>query len=410
MRMPKFKSFCIVAIVFLTFVLWKVQAQSQRQLQLEEQRRELQKEIRQITLLLFAGKKEQKSAVTAVEDLNYKISVRKNLIRITNQQANLLIREINRNQEEITKKRDKLKLLKDDYAAMIVKSYKNRSRENKLLFLLSSSNFQQAYRRLQYIKQYADYQKAQAALIKEETKQLQLLNKILLVQKKEKQKLVEENKAAKSILDKERSAQQALIASIQQNLSKFSKQIKTKQKQSESLDRQIRKLIQEAIAASNKKAGKSTNLATFSLTPEQKILAANFTANKGKLPWPVQSGIVKLRFGTNPSPIDPSIKIKSNGVRIATNKGEPVRAVFEGTVQGIMTPKNGNNTIMIRHGNYITVYKNLSKFYVNKGDKVTTKQTIGEVITNKASGESILSFGIYKDSAVQNPSLWIYKL
>ena len=408
--MPKFKSFCIVAIVSLTLGLWKVQAQSQRQLQLEEQRRELQKEIRQITLLLFAGKKEQKSAVTAVEDLNYKISVRKNLIRITNQQANLLVREINRNQEEISKKRDKLKLLKDDYAAMIVKSYKNRSRENKLLFLLSSSNFQQAYRRLQYIKQYADYQKAQAALIKEETKQLQLLNKTLLVQKKEKQKLVEENKAAKSILDKERSAQQALIASIQQNLSKFSKQIKTKQKQSESLDRQIRKLIQEAIAASNKMAGKPTKLAIFSLTPEQKILAANFTANKGKLPWPVQSGIVKLRFGTNPSPIDPSIKIKSNGVRIATNKGEPVRAVFEGTVQGIMTPKNGNNTIMIRHGNYITVYKNLSKFYVNKGDKVTTKQTIGEVITNKASGESILSFGIYKDSAVQNPSLWIYKL
>ena len=408
--MPKFKSFCIVAIVSLTLGLWKVQAQSQRQLQLEEQRRELQKEIRQITLLLFAGKKEQKSAVTAVEDLNYKISVRKNLIRITNQQANLLSREINRNQEEISKKRDKLKLLKDDYAAMIVKSYKNRSRENKLLFLLSSSNFQQAYRRLQYIKQYADYQKAQAALIKEETKQLQLLNKTLLVQKKEKQKLVEENKAAKSILDKERSAQQALIASIQQNLSKFSKQIKTKQKQSESLDRQIRKLIQEAIAASNKMAGKPTKLAIFSLTPEQKILAANFTANKGKLPWPVQSGIVKLRFGTNPSPIDPSIKIKSNGVRIATNKGEPVRAVFEGTVQGIMTPKNGNNTIMIRHGNYITVYKNLSKFYVNKGDKVITKQTIGEVITNKASGESILSFGIYKDSAVQNPSLWIYKL
>ena len=348
--------------------------------------------------------------VSAVEDLNYKISVRKNLIRITKQQANLLSREINRNQEEISKKRDKLKLLKDDYAAMIVKSYKNRSRENKLLFLLSSSNFQQAYRRLQYIKQYADYQKAQAALIKEETKQLQLLNKTLLVQKKEKQKLVEENKAAKLILDKELEDQQFYIESIQKNLAKFSTQIKAKQKASEKLDKEIRKLIREAIAASNKKAGKSAKSRTFSMTPEQKILAANFTANKGKLPWPVQSGIVKLRFGTNPSPIDPSIKIKSNGVRIATNKGEPVRAVFEGTVQGIMTPKNGNNTIMIRHGNYITVYKNLSKFYVNKGDKVTTKQTIGEVITNKASGESILSFGIYKDSAVQNPSLWIYKL
>jgi murein DD-endopeptidase MepM/ murein hydrolase activator NlpD len=117
-----------------------------------------------------------------------------------------------------------------------------------------------------------------------------------------------------------------------------------------------------------------------------------------------------MRYGTNPSPIDPTIKIQSNGVRIATNKGEQVRAVFEGTVQGIMTPKNGNNAIMIRHGNYITVYKNLSKFYVNKGDKVSTKQVIGEVITNKSSGDSILSFGIYKDSSIQNPSHWIYRL
>jgi septal ring factor EnvC (AmiA/AmiB activator) len=293
---------------------------------------------------------------------------------------------------------------------MIVKSYKNRARDNKLMFLLSSSSFQQAYRRLQYIKQYADYQRQQAEIIKVETKQLQLLNQDLLVQKKDKQKLVGENKAAKLILDKELKDQQAFIESIQKNLAKFSAQIKDKQKASEKLDKEIRKLIREAIAASNKKAGKSVKSRTFSMTPEQKVLAANFTANKGKLPWPVASGVVKMRFGTNPSPIDPSIKIKSNGVRIATNKGEPIRAVFDGVVQGIMTPKNGNNTIMIRHGNYITVYKNLSKFYVSKGDIVTTKQVLGEVITNKASGESILSFGIYKDSAIQNPSIWVYKL
>ena len=153
--------------------------------------------------------------------------------------------------------------------------------------------------------------------------------------------------------------------------------VKLYQKESQKLNEEIRKLIQEAIAASNRKAGKSENLAVFSLTPEQKALAKNFTSNKGKLPWPVANGIVKLRFGTNPSPIDPSIKIRSNGVRIATNKGEPIRSVFEGTVQGVMTPKNGNNTIMIRHANYITVYKHLSKFYVSKEDTVTTKQIIG---------------------------------
>ena len=406
----KLKYFYFILFIFLAIGSSNANAQSQRQQELEEKRRELQQEIREITKLLFAGKKEKKSVVSAVEDLNYKISVRKNLIRITNQQANLLTREINANQYEISNRRVKLKALKEAYADMIVKSYKNRARDNKLMFLLSSSSFQQAYRRLQYIKQYADYQRQQAEIIKVETKQLQLLNQDLLVQKKDKQKLVGENKAAKLILDKELKDQQAFIESIQKNLAKFSAQIKDKQKASEKLDKEIKKLIREAIAASNKKAGKSVKSRTFSMTPEQKVLAANFTANKGKLPWPVASGVVKMRFGTNPSPIDPSIKIKSNGVRIATNKGEPVRAVFDGVVQGIMTPKNGNNTIMIRHGNYITVYKNLSKFYVSKGDKVTTKQILGEVITNKASGESILSFGIYKDSAIQNPSIWVYKL
>lgn len=406
----KLKYFSFILFIFLAIGSSNANAQSQHQQELEEKRRELQQEIREITKLLFAGKKEKKSVVSAVEDLNYKISVRKNLIRITNQQANLLTREINANQDEISTRRVKLKALKEAYADMIVKSYKNRARDNKLMFLLSSSSFQQAYRRLQYIKQYADYQRQQAEIIKFETKQLQLLNQDLLVQKKDKQKLVGENKAAKLILDKELKDQQAFIESIQKNLEKFSAQIKDKQKASEKLDKEIRKLIREAIAASNKKAGKSVKSRTFSMTPEQKVLAANFTANKGKLPWPVASGVVKMRFGTNPSPIDPSIKIKSNGVRIATNKGEPVRAVFDGVVQGVMTPKNGNNTIMIRHGNYITVYKNLSKFYVSKGDKVTTKQVLGEVITNKASGESILSFGIYKDSAIQNPSIWVYKL
>lgn len=406
----KLKYLSFILFIFLALGSWSVNAQNQLQQELEGRRRELQKEIKQITALLFASKKERKSIINTVDDLSYKISVRKNLIRITNQQANLLTREINFNEKKILDKQNKLKILKQDYAAMILRSYKSRDRKNKLMFLLSSSNFQQAFRRLQYIKQYANYQKNQANLIKEETKKLQLLNQDLVSKKEEKKKIINENRFAKEALDEERNTQKVLIASIQKDLSTFSFKIKTKQKEAQKLNEEIRKLIQEAIAASNRKAGKSENLAVFSLTPEQKALAKNFTSNKGKLPWPVANGIVKLRFGTNPSPIDPSIKIRSNGVRIATNKGEPIRSVFEGTVQGIMTPKNGNNTIMIRHGNYITVYKNLSKFYVSKGDKVTTKQIIGEVITNKATGESILSFGIYKDSSIQNPSSWIYKL
>lgn len=385
-------------------------SQSKKQQELEERRRELQREIQQIGSLLFEGKKEQKSVVSVVEDLNFKIQVRTNLISITNQQTNLLTREINSNQTKISKLRLKLKALKADYAKMIVKSYKSRSDQSKLMFLLSSTTFQQAYKRLQYIKQYADYQKRQAELIKTETTKMQQLNIELVTQKKNKQALIDANKKAKSVLDTERAQQESLIKEIKNNLTQFTAQIKAKQRESNKIDKEIRKIIQAAIAASNKKAGKSTTRKVFSLTPEQKVLAANFTSNKGKLPWPVTNGVVKLRYGNNPSPIDPSLTIKSNGVRIATSKGGQVRAVFDGVVQGIMTPKNGNNTIMIRHGNYITIYKNLSKFYVNKGDTVTTKQAIGEVITNKASGESILSFGIYKDSSTEDPSKWIYRL
>tara|TARA_R110002073_G_scaffold56835_12_gene144508 strand:- start:240 stop:839 length:600 start_codon:yes stop_codon:yes gene_type:complete len=197
------------------------------------------------------------------------------------------------------------------------------------------------------------------------------------------------------------------MASVSKNISKYRTQIRTNQKEVDKIDKEIEKIIRAAITASNKKAGKSSTSKTFSLTPEEKVLASNFVANKGKLPWPVNEGFIKVPFGTKPSPIDRTVKIKSNGVRIETNKGEKVRAVFKGTVLNIMTPKNGNNTILIKHGNYLTIYKNLSKIYIKKGDEVATKQEIGEVRTNKASGEAILSFGVWKGLEKQNPAYWI---
>lgn len=387
-----------------------IHAQSNKQQELENRRQELQREIQQINMLLFQGKKEQKSILSRVEDLDYKVIVRQNLIRITNQQVNLLTREINNNQKNITNLRDKLKLLKEEYAAMVVKSYKSKSEQSKVMFLLSSINFQQAYKRLQYIKQYANYQKKQGEEIKVKTLVLQELNKDLLKQKKNKQKLIDENRFAKNELEKELKQHESLMISIKKNLNKYTSQIRTKQRETDKIDKEIEKIISAAMANSNKKAGKSTFSKTFALTAEEEILAANFISNKGKLPWPVEKGVVKLRYGNQRSPIDRTIPIKSNGVRIATNKGEKVRAVFEGKVLRIITPKNGNNTVLIQHGNYITIYKNLTKIYVENGDKVKTKQFIGEVLTNRASGETILSFNIYKDGKFQNPAHWIYKM
>lgn len=400
-----------IFVFFILFVCGALaQAQSKKQQQLEEQRREIMGQINQFERLMSQGKKEQKSILSNLDNINYKISTRQNLIRITNQQANNLTREINNNQKEITNLRNRLQVLKDEYAAMLVKSYKSRSEESKIMFLLSSSNFQQAYKRLQYIKQYANYQKKQGEEIKQQTLKLQELNKSLQEQKQEKQTLIEANRAAKRELDKELKQYEELMASVSKNIKLHRSQIIAKQREVDKIDREIEKIISAAMAASNKKAGKSSTSKTFALTPEEKTLAANFTSNKGKLPWPVNEGLVNLRYGIQRSPIDRTLPIKSNGVRILTNKGEKVRAVFNGVVSEIMTQKNGNNIVMIKHGNYFTIYKNLSKIYVKRGDRVITKQDIGEVRTNKASGEAILSFVIYKDTNTQDPSHWIYKM
>ncbi|MFD2916983.1 murein hydrolase activator EnvC family protein [Psychroserpens luteus] len=401
----------ITYILFLFLLLnsFTSEAQSAKQKALEAKRVQIQKQLNILNSLYSKDKKEEKGVLSLVEDLNLKVNTRRNLIKITNDQANLLTREINTNQNEISSLRDQLTALKKDYSEMIVKSYKNKSEQSRVMFLLSSDDFKQAYKRLQYIKQYADYQKEQGDLIKGKTTKLQELNTDLLRQKGDKDKLIVENRAAKKELEKELKEQDQLMASIRQNLSSYSSKIKKKQQEISAIDKEIDRLVREAIAASNKKAGKSKSSKGFALTPEEKLVAKNFIGNKGKLPWPVEKGVVKVRFGTQPSPIDPSVKINSNGVRIATERNAKVRAVFGGEVLAVAGQKNSNPTVLIRHGNYITAYRNLSKVYVRKGDKISAKQEIGEVFTNNA-GETMLGFGVFKDSKPENPAGWIYKM
>jgi septal ring factor EnvC (AmiA/AmiB activator) len=409
--MMRNKSTFIIVVLCLFLSIPIANSQSAKQKELEAKRQKYQNELKQINALLFSDKKKEKSLVSLVEDLSYKVSVRQNLIKVTNDQANLLTREINANQNEITSLREQLKELKASYAAMVVKSYKSKSEQSRVMFLLSSDNFKQAYKRLQYIKQYANYQKEQGELIKAKTLKLQELNTDLLRQKKDKDKLVQENRQVKKQLEIELKEQEELMVSIRKNLSTYASQAKKTQQEINRIDNEIDRLIREAIAASNKKAGKtSTSTSKFVLTPEAKALAINFESNKGKLPWPVDKGVVKVKYGTQPSPIDRTVTINSQGVKIATEKNTKVRAVFDGEVSQILVIPNANPVVMIRHGNYITVYKNMSKIYVKKGDKVTTKQEIGEVFTNPTTGETMLGFGVYKDSKTQNPAVWVYKM
>ena len=394
---------------FLIISVATSQSTSARQKALEEQKKRLQQEIKQINTILFSNIRKEKSVVSKVEDLDLKISVRSQIVKVNNQQANLLTRQINVNQRDITNLRSELKNLKKDYANMIVKSYKSKSSQNRLMFLFSSADFLQAYKRIQYMKQYANFRKNQGEEISEKTQTIQNLNKTLLDQKIIKEALVAENKIVQNTLMKERKFQQNLIRSIKSKSRFLTSEIKQKQRQSAAIDREIERLIREAIAASNKLAGKASKN-VFALTPEAKLLAKNFVANKGKLPWPVEKGVVTQRFGTQPHPLVKTTMIKSNGVTIATNPKSKARAVFDGEVMAILSFKGSNPAVLIKHGNFITTYKNIAKVYVRKGEKVKSKQSIGEIFTHPQSGKTTLQFSVFNELKPQNPKNWIYKL
>lgn len=406
--MYRIRKLCM-AFFILFVTLGLAQKNSARQKTLEKQKKLLQAEIKQINTLLFNNSNREKSILSQVEDLNVKISVRTELVKVNNQQANLLTQQINVNQRDITNLRKELEELKKDYAEMIQKSYKSKSSQNRLMFLFSSEDFLQAYKRIQYMKQYTNFRKKQGEVITEKTKTLQSLNKALFEQKAQKEALVMENRKAQKELQQERRSQQRLIRGLKSKSRSLAIEIKQKQRKAAEIDKVIERLIREAIAASNKASGKSVKN-IFALTPESKLLAANFVANKGKLPWPVEKGIVIQRYGTQPHPVVKTTMIKSNGVTIATTPKSEARAVFEGEVMTILSFKGSNPTILIKHGNYITTYKNMGKVYVKKGDKVKAKQPIGQIFTHPQTGKTTLQFSVFNALKPQNPKSWIYRM
>ena len=394
---------------FLILTIGVAQTNNARQKALETQKKRLQQEIKQINTLLFNNNRKEKTVVSQVEDLDLKISVRNQLVKVNNQQANLLTRQINVNQRDISQLRAELESLKQDYADMVRKSYKSKSSQNRLMFLFSSAAFLQAYKRIQYMKQYANFRKKQGEEIAQKTQTIQELNKTLLDQKRQKEALAAENRKIQETLVGERKAQQRLVRSLKNKSRSLSSEIRQKQRKAAAIDREIERLIKEAIAASNKAAGKTSKNA-FALTPEAKLLAKNFIANKGKLPWPVEKGIVIQRFGTQPHPVVKTTTIKSNGVTIATSPKSIARAVFEGEVMTVLSFKGSNPTVLIKHGNYITTYKNIAKVYVKKGDKVKAKQPIGEIFTNPQTGKTTLQFSVFNGLSPQNPKQWVYRM
>ena len=403
----KFKySLLFLALIFSVNLM----AQTSRKA-LEARRIQLQKDKIYINALLSNTKRAEKNLLIELIDLNKKISTSEQLIGAIDREAKEFGNEIYRNQLEINRNRRDLVALKKDYAAMIYKSYKSKSQNSRIMFLLSSDNFFQAYKRFQYMKQYTSFRKMQGEDIQQKTIELQNLTDSLKVKKKQKEALLNDKKGEQSRIEKEKKQQQIILNKVKQKENKYERQIKDFLKEEKRIDAKINKIIRDAIAASNiKSKGVNSVAGTFTLTAEAKELAAQFTSNKGKLPWPVEKGYVSLYYGKQRHPIVRTTTIQSNGVRITTSKGSEARAVFNGTVLAVQVMSGNKKAVLIQHGNYISVYKNLENVNVSTGDKLKTKEVIGTIFTDKVTGKTILGFVLSKNTTTENPASWIYKM
>lgn len=396
-------------LLFLVILASLSSVQAQDKDALEQRLSRLRSEISQINSNLRNARDKKASVVTVVNTLDQKISRLEELIRVTNRRMNQLTALINENQEEITKQRTELKNLKEDYAAMIRRSYKSRGDQSRVMFLMSSENFLQAYKRMQYMNQYAVYRREQGQEIAIITQELQKRNNDLLEQKKDKQELVRSNEDARRQLRSEKKEQQALLAEAKKQETVIADQLRERQREANRINRQIQKLIEAEIARSNAKSGATASSKTFALSPQAKRLAANFASNKGKLPWPVRKGLVTMKYGQQTSPIARQVKIDSKGWRFQTEAGEQALSIFDGEVMRVQKQNNGILTVILKHGNYITVYNRLSSVSVAEGDTVKRGDALGTIFTSQSTGITELKFNVLRETKFQDPGSWLIK-
>jgi septal ring factor EnvC (AmiA/AmiB activator) len=391
---------------------------SQTRNQLESQRKKYKSEILKYNKLLFNEKKKEENALEDLRDLRLKIDARNKLIAIINLEAKLLSREVVATQRKINKLNKKLTNLKTDYGDMIFKSYKSKSQQSRMMFLMSSQNFYQAYKRLEYMKQYTSFRKKQGEEIIVQTAVIKGLKDSLLYQKNVKETLILSEEKEKKEIEIDKGKKEVLITEIKKKEGKYKKELQNNIKEDKRVAAKIDKIIKDEIDKANRlalaKAKKnkvpvsiSTSKNEFILSPEAKALAAEFEQNKGRLPWPVKEGLVVRKFGEQPHPTFPGISINGTGLHIVTSKESNAEAIFSGEVLNILLGSGGTKNVLIRHGNYITSYNNLENTFVKKGDKIVTGQKIGKIFTDKVTAKTTLIFVLFKNTTRLNPAAWM---
>ena len=401
----------------------KTKGKSKKQLQSEIT--SLQKEISTANQLLKKTTKDKEMTLNEVNILDKKIKQREKLITAYNDQIAVLDEEINAGQSNIKALNSDLSKLQKEYAKMIVFANKNRSHYDRLSFIFASKDFNQAFSRLRYIREFTDARKKKMEQIANTERQISSAVEASQQAREEQTALLKDEKAQQDALKKEKEQLNGQVAKLKKKEGSIQQDIKNKQQQAKKLQKAIDDIIAEEIRKANEEAerkrreeaaknkGKTTAPTPkekgMALTPAEKTLSANFVNNKGKLPWPVERGVISSSYGKHTSVVSDKVTVTNNGIDIATTENAQARAVFDGEVSSVTKLTGANTVVILRHGEYFTVYSNLENVTVKRGDKVKTKQNLGTVHTNKTEGKTELHFELLKEQNRQNPANWLSK-
>ena len=401
----------LLTLLLSVLLTYPTQAQDSKK-KLEQQKAKIEEEIQYTNKLLDQTKKSKQVTLEQLVMINKQINKREELIGSISYEIVKLDNQINSTADTIKQLNQTIQKLQDEYARMIYFAQKNQGSYSRLMFIFSAKDFNQAYQRTKYFQQYSSYRQNQVRVIKESQEELNKKRTLLEVQRKEALVLKKMEESEKQKLSKEKSAQDQAV----QKLSKQEKELLKKIKDNEKAARRLQKAIEDLIAAELEKARKAAKKSgtaptpenKFALTPAEMQLSSNFASNRGRLPWPTERGVIAATFGEHAHPVLKGIKTKNNGVDIATEKGHIARSIFDGEVSSTMTLPNYHNVVIIRHGEYLTVYSNLDQLYVKKGDKVKIKERIGVIHTDD-NGKTTMHFELWHGKTLQNPELWILK-
>ena len=376
-----------------------VPAWSESVKELQRKQKKLQAEIEQTNKMLKQTKKDESATMNKLQLLNQNIKTQKKLIHTLDNEITALNREMKR----LSNTRDSLQVVleryKGDYAQMVKQSHYARMQQSPLLFLLASDSFQQLARRTRYLQEFAHFRQEQVRRIENTQAEIDTQNELLETNKADKQAALSSRKREQANLQRDERKQKNMLSQLKSKEKDLNKQIKQKQKKVDELNRKIDDLVRKQA----EKASKT------SLTKEQKLIAGGFEANKGRLPWPVEKGMISGHFGKQQHPVYSQVTMDNKGIYLQTTAGTKARAVYKGEVTSCFMV-GGTYAVIVQHGNYRTVYSNLSKLSVKQGDKVDTKQAIGTIFTDPEQDQKTeLYFQIYKDKNIQNPELWIAK-